>query len=156
MPINPQHQGSFTILDNSNEQSRMGFNFGAITAASLPGFLTEFGALRTAVNAIILGNIIQEMWVGDVTQFAKLVPADVNAQRERKWLVQYQDDTTFALYRVEIPTAEFTGRLQPLSDLADLTQTEMAAFVTAFEQLARSPEGNAVTVLQIRAVGRST
>lgn len=158
MPINPQHAGSFSILDNSNEISRMSFFFGPITALTLPGptgFLALYGAFRSATQALILGNIIQDQWSGDITQYAKTVPSDVNAQRERKASVTYEDTTTHALYRIEVPTVNLAGRVQPLSDLIDLTESVVAAWVTGFEALCLSPEGHAINVLQIRAVGRS-
>lgn len=155
MPINPQHAGVFTVLDNSEEQSRMSFFFGPVTALTIAAFLTQFGALRDATQDIILGTIIQDQWSGDITQYTKSVPSDVNAQRERKAQVTYEDTTTHALYRLEIPTIDLTGRMQPLSDLLDLTETDIAAWITAFEDLCKSPEGNAVSVLKIRAVGRS-
>jgi hypothetical protein len=45
--------------------------------------------------------------------------------------------------------------LLPGTDLADLTDTEIAAYVTAFETLARTEEGENVEVLYIEAVGRN-
>lgn len=156
MPVNPQHQGSFTYNDFSNEKSSMGFFFGPITVLTIAAFLTQYGALRTAVNAITLGNLVADQWTGDRTQYSNAIPTDENAQRERKFLVKYEDTTSLAQYRMEIPTADLTGRMIAGTDLVDLTDTEIAAFITAFETLCKSPEGGAVNVLEIRAVGRST
>ncbi|MCK5133316.1 MAG: hypothetical protein KAR40_14335 [Candidatus Sabulitectum sp.] len=158
MPINPGHIGSFTFLDASAEKSSMTFNFGAITAASLPGFLTQFGALRTATDAISIGQLVGDMWTGDKTKYSNVVPTDKDAQRERKFLVVYEDDTTLALYRMEVPCADYAlvDVFQGETDLVDLAQTAIAAFVTAFEALCRSPEGNAITVVSMRGVGRNT
>lgn len=156
MPINPQHSGSFTFLDYSEEKSTMSFFFGPITALTIADFLTEFGDLRTATDAITIGTLIQDSWTGDTTKYNNIAPSDVDAQRERKFLVTYEDSTTFALYRVEIPTADFTGRLVAGTDDVNLANTQVAAWITAYEQLCRSPEGNAVNVIGIRAVGRST
>lgn len=155
MPINPQHEGSFTFKDFSKEPSTMSFYFGAVTAVSIGGFLTQFGALRTATEAIVLGALVGDQWSGDVTKYDATPPTDVNAQRERKFLVLYQGTTTFSKYRLEIPIADFTARLVDDTDLVNLAQTEIAAWITAFEALCKTPEGEAVEVLEIRAVGRA-
>lgn len=155
MPLNPQHSASVTMKDYSNEDSVHSVYIGAITAVSLPGFLSDFGAYKTALGNITLGVVAKDQWIGDATKFDVTPPADVNAQRERKWLVHYQGTTTFSKYTLEVPTADFTGRLLDNTDLADLTETNMAAWVTAFETLARTPEGENVEVLYIEAVGRN-
>lgn len=151
--------GNFTLLDYSNEKSGMSFYAGDITAVSLPGFLTEFGALRTAVEGITAGTMAKEEWVGDRTILSNTPPASAQAQRELKWLVTYQGDTSQKLFQMEIPTADLgvAGILVPGTDLADLSQTQMAAFVTAFEQIARTPDSDleTVTVISIRFVGRN-
>lgn len=158
MPINPNHYGMLTYLDASSEKSTMSFNFGAITAASLPGFLTQFGAFRTAVNAISIGTLVADQWVGDKTKYSNVVPSDKDAQRERKFLVVFEDVTTLALYRMEVPCADYalTDLFDGSTDMVDLTQTEIAAFISAFETLCKTVEGNAVNVVSIRGVGRNT
>lgn len=132
---------------------------GDITAVSLPGFLTDFGALRTAIEGITLGKVQQEAWIGDRTVLDNVPPTDPNAQREVKWLVRYIGDTSGKLYSVEIATAELAGgHLLAGSDFADLAETDMAAFVTAFEDIARTPDDDTetVTVQSIQFVGRNT
>ena len=75
------------------------------------------------------------------------------AQRENKWLVRYHD-TAGALYSIEIPTAKLS-LLDAGTEFLDLTGTEAAAFVTAFQAGAVSPtDGSAVTVDSIQFVGR--
>jgi len=149
----------FTMLDYSNEKSSLQVYVGDITAISLPGFLTDFGALRTAIEGITLGKVHQEAWIGDRTVLDSVPPTDPNAQREVKWLVRYTGDTSGKLFSVEIATAELAGgHLLPGSDMADLTETDMAAFVTAFEDIARTPDDDTetVTVQSIQFVGRNT
>lgn len=161
--------GGFSVLDYSNETSRFSFNTGAITAASLPGTLTQFGALRTAIEGIILGVVSQEDLLVFNTRLSNVPPSDENAQIERGWLVSYEDDLPFfddpvnaipnegyqKKFTLVIGTADFTGRLLPESDFADLTDPGIAAFVTAFEAIARSPYGGTVNVLSIKGVGRN-
>lgn len=156
MPINPQHSGSFTFLDASEEKSTMTFHFGAVTAVSIAGFLTDFGAFRTATEAISGGALVGDSWSGDVTKYDASTPTDISFQRERKYVFFYQGATTFSRYQIEVPVADFdTDRLLPGTDVVDLTETEIAAWVSAFEQLCRTPEGEAVEVLSGQGVGRN-
>lgn len=157
MASNPDHYGSFTIKDYSNELSDTSFHNGPITAVTIAAYLTQFGALRAATTDIILGNIVSDMWVGDKTKYSVAPVTDPNAQRERKWLVTYEGTTSFSIYKMEIPTAnlELADALIVGTDLVDLTQTDIAAWVTAFEAIGKTPYQEAVNVVQIQAVGRS-
>lgn len=153
------HKAIFQLLDYSNEKTTSTVYVGPITVGTIVGFLTQFGALRDAIEDITLGNISKESWVGDDTVLTNTPPTDAEAQREKKWLVRYTGDTTDKIYTLEIGTAELAGgHLQPMSDMADLTETDMAAFVTAFEAIARTPDDDTetVTVQSIQFVGRNT
>lgn len=161
--------GSFTIMDYNREDSTTSFNNAAITAASIAGYLTQFGALRTAIEGIILGTVSDERAYVFNTRLSNTAPTDENAQVERAWDVLYEDNQPFfdapvnaipnagyqKVFHMTIGTADLEGRLLPGSDFADLTETSIAAFVTAFEAIARSPYGGTVNVLQIKAVGRN-
>jgi len=155
MPINPKHTASLTYIDASNEDTTTEVNVGPITALTIVAFLAQFGDFRNATNANTLGNLGADRWTGDATKYNATIPTDENAQRERKFLVNYQDTTTFAPYRVEIGTADLEGRMIAGTDFVDLTNTEIATWITAFETLCKSPEGNNVNVLSIQAVGRN-
>lgn len=159
----------FTLIDHSNEQGRVSLATGEVTAVSLPGLLSQVGALRGAIEGITLGVVAKESLMVFDTQLANAAPSDENAQVERAWMVSYEDATAFfddpvnaipnAGYRkkftLTIPTADIVGRLLPGTDQADLSDSGIAAFVTAFETTARSPYGGAVNVLSITAVGRN-
>lgn len=161
-------QGSITFMDYDREISTMQVNTGNITAISLPGTLTQWGALRTALAGITNGTISAESLNVFNTRLSNTPPAATDAQRERKWLVSYEDATAFfdapvnaipneafgRKYTVEIPCAYYFGHLLAHTDQADLSNADIAAFVTAFEALCKSPAGGAVNVLQITAVGR--
>lgn len=151
------HESIFTILDYSNEKSTTKIHNGDITAVSIAGFLTQFGALRDAIADIIRGEIATEAWVGDRTVLTSTPPTDEEASREAKWLVRYVGNTSDKVYTLEIATPLKTGNMLPMSDFADLTSTDMAAFVTAFEALARTPDDDTetVTVQSIQFVGRN-
>lgn len=161
-------EGSFSFKDYDGEPSSYGFHTGAVTAVSLPGLLTQFGALRTATAGLSIGTITAESLNVFNTKLANALPTDENAQRERKWLVFYEDEQQFfdpplnaipnsgyrKVFHFEIPCANFVGQLLENTDRADLTTTEWTAYKTAFDNIARSPYGGTVNLLYAEAVGR--
>jgi len=161
---------SFTMLDEGREKSSFSLATGEVTAVSLPDLLTEVGALRTAIEGITLGVVSDEALSVFNTNLSNTPPADVNAQIERAWLVTYEDNLPFfddpinaipnegfgRLFTLTIPTADISGgRKVANSDEGVLTETSMAAFITAFEETARSPYGGTVNVVKITHVGRN-
>jgi hypothetical protein len=151
-----KHTGAFTILDASEETSNWGFNIGAITAISLPGFLTNFGNLRTSLGNIIKGVVKKEKWVGDDTTITNVPPTDSTAQVELKFLLSYEGDTSKKVFHSEIATPD-TDLLIAGTDKVDLTDPAVADFITDFETIARSPDSDleTVTVLDMTLVGRN-
>lgn len=159
----------FSMLDHSGERGSISINTGNVTAVSLPGLLTEVGDLREAIEGITAGVVASESLMVFNTPLANEPPASQDAQVERAWLVSYEDDLPFfddpvnaipnegykKRFTLTIPTADIDGRLLANTDKADLTDTDIAAFVTAFETTARSPYGGTVNVLSITAVGRN-
>lgn len=145
----------FSLLDYSNEKSSTGIITGDVTGASLPGLLTQVGTLRGAIEGITLGVVSNERLSVFDTQLTTVPPTDEQAQVERAWYVAYEDSVNHKLFGITIGTADVAGRLLPESDKADLANTEIAAFVTAFEAVARSPYGNTVNVIRITHVGRN-
>lgn len=151
-----EHYGTFTIKDYSDETSVYRFNFGVITAATLPGFLTQFGALRTALQNITLGTVQKESWVGDSTVLSNIAPVNPNAQVELKFLVSYEGVTSKKKYRHEIPCPN-PSKVIAGTDKVDMTDPQVAAYITAFETIARSPDDDTegVNVVDMRLVGRN-
>lgn len=151
-----KHYGTFTVLDYSEEKSPTSFSFGAVTSVSIAGFLTQFGNLRTAIQGIITGVVHKEQWVGDSTVISNTPPTDTAAQIELKWLVTYEGATTNKKFRYEIPTPD-TSKLIPGTDQADLTDTDIAAYITAVEAIGRTPDDDTenINVLGINLVGRN-
>jgi len=128
---------------------------GPITALTIAAFLAQLGDLRNAQAALTLGTLTSDQWIGDTTQYSAALPTDENAQRERKWRVQYQDTVTFGKYRYEIPIAKVVGLLQTNSAKADLSAAAWVTWIAAFEVLVKSPNGNGVNVLGATLVGRN-
>ena len=141
--------GSFygiSVLDNSKETGRTDFTIGDLTSVSLPGALTQMGALRTAIEGVILGVVSQSRW-GDADFISRTPPSNVSAQRGIKWTLLLEDNTTHNVTKQLLPTADLT-LLDPGEEDLDLTADEGLALKTAVEALVKSPAGNAVTLLR--------
>lgn len=161
---------SITIRDRSGELSNVGFKLGPVTAVTLPGHLTATGTLRDAIDDITLGVIAKDEMKVYSNQLDASTPASPWANRETKFLVRYKDVTAFfdpgtnsipnegfgRTHNVEIPCPDLalTNLLLPNSDFVNLAQTEIAAFITAFEAEVLSPSNGAVEVQSIELVGR--
>lgn len=129
-----------------------------IDAANLATWLTGWGDFKTATDAIILGVLAKETVTIYDTILSGAVPASPFAQRELKMLVTYQGDTTLKKFRVEVPTPDLAALTLAADDSVVLADAGvMAAWVTAFEAIARNPEDDAetVTVIGARIVGRN-
>ena len=153
----------FGIRDNTGEISRSNIHTGNVTGASLPGLLTEVGALRTAIDGLTIGVIASESLSVFETALSAARPASPLAQRGVKWTVGYHDNTAFfddpvnAIPNIGYQKAfTFTIAAADLSLLADgqeeldLTEGAALAFVTAFENTARSAYGGRVVVDYIK------
>lgn len=163
-------QLSFSMLDHDRETSAIGIRTGAVTAVSLPGLLTQVGTLRGAIEGITLGVVAKESLSVFNTPLSNDPPADENAQVERVWVVQFEDNLPFfddpvnaipnegyrKKFTVAIPTADYEGNLLPNTDEANLNDDgPVEAFIAAFEAIARSPYGGTVNVLKMTAAGRN-
>lgn len=168
-----QGMGGFSFIDANGERSNMKFWTGVITAANLPGVLTQFGALRTAIDGIVLCNITDEYLKVFQTKLGSTRPNDAQAQREIKWLVTYTDITQYfdaptnsipnegfgKIFNVELPGADLS--LLPVKpgggfeEELDISTGAGLTFKNAFEALAKSPHGGTPQILSVRVVGRN-
>lgn len=159
---------TISILDSSNEVGQWQLNLVNLTAANLTAQQTLVANLMTATLPLIRGNEQQRSFNIPV-RFAVTPPADVEAQREDKWLITYVDNTPFLdaptnavpnpgygkKFTSELPTANRTGNMQAGTDIVDLTDGDWPAFITNFEATARSPYGGTPNIVQIKFVGRN-
>jgi len=126
---------------------------GELTAVSLPGFLTQFGALQTALDGITLGTRSAQSW-GEATQVSNTLPGDKDASVATEILVRYMGATTQKPYSLRIPTADYSVFNYSDPPNGDSIQFSGAgasaatlAFVTAFEALCKSPDDDAEAVI---------
>ena len=146
---------SWTIADYSDERSTVSVPVGDITALTIAGLLTQIGTLKSAIEGLTSGVIQRESW-GQSTKISNALPASQSAQRESKILVIYEDSVTYELFRMEIPCRNDANiALIANTDKLDLSDAETAAFVTAFEAIARQ-NGHACNVLEMSVIGRRT
>lgn len=140
-----------SFLDSSRETGKTDFHIGDLTAVSLPGALTQMGALQTAIEAVVLGTVSNSRW-GDNDILSSTPPASPLAQRGVKWSVLMEDAVLHTKFTNLIPTADLS--LLPtvggvVSEDLNLTAGVGLALKTALQDLVKSPAGNAAVVLRI-------
>ena len=142
-----------TFKDYSNETCTFQIEGVAMTAANFEAQRTLQDALVDAIEGIILGSHYKQTIKALVIRDSVNLPVFVEAQRETKWRVSYEDTVTHLIYSCDIPMANRI-KLAEHSDEADREDEDVLAFVNAFEAYARSPDGNAVVVRRITHTGR--
>jgi len=146
----------FQITDYSNEKSSFGVTSITANAGNLAAQQTAAAALFAAIEDLSIGELTKQS-MNLIIYDTPAIPTSPYAQRELKWLVQYQGDSSGKLFSVEIAAPDITDNVVVNTDVADLASTDWAAFVTAFESYVRSPDNGTetVTVIGARLVGRN-
>jgi hypothetical protein len=147
---------SLSILDNSNEDPASSVRFTVIDLATgnFTAWNAALDALQTAINGITLGTLATERRVADDKFLSRVRPSSKEAQREKKWLVRYEDTVTHKIYRNEIPTADLSLLTSGSDTIASFPVGPLADFKTAFEAAVLSPAKNTVTLLTLEYVGK--
>jgi len=147
---------AFQITDYSNEKSTTVLNTTVLTAGNFAAQQTLAAALAAAIENLSIGELTKQINSVPVLD-TPAIPTNPYAQREMKWLVQYQGDVSGKLFSSEIAAPDITDNVVPNTDTADITSTDWAAFVTAFEAYVKSPDDvtETVTVIGARLVGRN-
>lgn len=166
-------RAGFSIRDYNGEISNCSGFIVQATVVNLPSLLSDVGAFRTAMEDLILGVVSREYADLYNTLLSNDAPTDLNAQRERKILVFYEDTDEFLdavnavrnpLFRqiqtMEIPTARVQDKdgnslLLAGTESYDFTNPYVIAFVTAFEKFFRSQAIGSVKIVDMQLVGRN-
>jgi len=146
---------SISYLDHSNELRAVGLPVGELTAVSLPGFLTQFGALQTAMDNVTLGVRARQSW-GENSVVSNTPPANANAQVESEILVRCRGATAEAPYSFRIPTIDYAA-FNWVEDSAVLSgagaTAATTALIDAIEALVKMPaddtEGVVVYAIEV-------
>lgn len=157
---------NISILDHSDESTSFQFNVNTIDETNLAATQTAIDALKTAIGDanFILGGFQNDTISVKRPDTIAVSPA-AGAQRELKWSISYKDITAELAagvpnpgfdkrFNVEMGTAN-ASLLGVNTDQLDLGNVDVAAVVTAFESLVKSPYGGDVEVIRIRLVGRN-
>jgi len=147
---------AFQITDYSNEKSTTVLNTTVLTAGNFAAQQTLAAALAAAIEDLTIGELTKQINSVPVLD-TPAIPTNPYAQREMKWLVSYQGDVSGKLFSSEIAAPDITDNVVPNTDVADITSTDWAAFVTAFEAYVKSPDDptETVTVIGAHLVGRN-
>jgi hypothetical protein len=113
--------------------------------------------LANAIAGLTVGLEVKEVRSHSSTGTGSGQSSDVNAHRELKWLVTFSDDVTDKVYQREIPCPKLNSStlLQDIGGNANTGNAEWSSFITAFEAAAVSEDGNAVSFVGARYVGRN-
>lgn len=144
-----------TYQDYDNEPGVVKVGVPVFDAANYTAQSGEITTLWSAVDAITLGKYLKSEQGNRYIDPNPVPATDPAAQRELKWLVQYHDSTTGRKYSVELPTAD-PAMIDP-NDRAHAAIGDAGpvdAFITAFQAVVISRDGNAVVVDEITLVGR--
>lgn len=160
-----------TFMDRNKQKSSIRLRIGPVTAGTLAGYLTTTGTLRSAIEALTLTTVQKTQLLVFDNLLSNVVPTSGFAKRELKLLVKYRDVEEFfdaptnSIYNENFgqsQTAEIPGPNLALPDIylgdteyLDLTQTQVAAFKTAFEAVVLSDGGGDVQIESIKVVGRN-
>lgn len=154
------HYTVTTLKDFSDENTSFRIYNGAITAVSLPGFLTDYGNLKTALAAITIGTVYKDLWVGDSTILDETIPTDPFAQREIGLRFYYRGVNTGESHFFTVGTVDLdaVGASPGLDIIPSPYNATLQAFVDAVETIGRAPEDDTdlIQVYQVKVVGRNS
>ena len=146
---------TYAYIDHSNERSSWSIEGVDLSSANYDAQKTLWEQLRTAAAALLSGTL-NKTTISTIDDGSSAVPADSAAQRELKLRVTYADNVNGRKFHTAMPCPDLSHVLNVAStDIWDHTSGDGAAFATAFEAYVRAPgTGNAVTVTQLKTVGR--
>lgn len=147
-------QYAVSFRDYSNETSRLSVTIPTLNAGNIAAQDGLLDDLLDAIQDVVIGTLERETRTYEVVNGTGVAPASKDAQVERKWLVSARDNTTGFAVSFTIPTAD-SQFVSNNTDKMDLAGTEGAALVAAIEAVVKSRAGNAITVTEIRLVGRN-
>lgn len=150
-------QVSISGRDYSEEASKLSMHVDAITAANHDATVASAAALASAVETITDALVTKYQIVHSVTKLSNQAgSSDAESRRERKMMVQYEDDVSKNLYQFEVFSPDMSALTYDgkTDDVLLADGGAMAAFVTAVEANAVSPEGNSITITKATVTGR--
>jgi len=151
-------KGQFTFQDYSEEKSTVEFTYEQATAANFDAIVAHVAGALNALQDLTLGNVNKTTFIAQIND-VDLGPAGTpSAQREMKWLLEFEDNVTGGRFQREVPTADIVtaGLLITNTDIADMTHANWIALKTALDgNIRNNATGNTATLTGARLVGRN-
>lgn len=146
-----------TYADYGGEKSSFTIPILDYTAANFDANETLVDALVNAVDALTIGLEVKQVRSHSSSGTGSGNSSNVNAHRELKFLITFSDDVTGKVYQREMPCPLLNANtiLQDIGGNANVGDTLWTDFITAFEAAAESEDGNAVSFVSARYVGRN-
>lgn len=149
----------FTFKDSSKETSTVSFRLADLLAdgTNWAAIVADADAIQAALLGVCDGTLVERGIVAERTRLSNAVPTD-GSERERKWLVTYEDATTKGVFVATLPNREIDS--MPIAngtDFVDLsgTDAERDALIAAFNTNVVTPDGDNGTIISIERVGRN-
>ena len=121
--------------------------------ADYDALVTAGAAMVTAIEAISVGMLHKEQIA--INEAVEVGDAAAGAKREIGLRVFWADTTAETVGHFTIPAPDPEGAwLQVGTDIVDVSDSDIAALITAVNANVLSPDGNAVAVSRIVEVGR--
>lgn len=150
---------TITYKDFTGQLARMTVHIQQLTAANYDAVSTDLAALRTALDALTIGNLQRYQTVANVVRVSDGKASELMARRENKIALTYEDDVTHELYTVELPCADISDDAAfwegANSEYVDTSHALWTALETAWADVVESKAGNATTLRSGRFVGRN-
>lgn len=157
-----QDFNTFSFEDYDGEDSNVKINTVEITAANLDAQQTLLTTLRTAMNGILLGTVNKSV-VSDIGWDTYTQTTEPFAQREIKWVIIVEDTAGNRFRSNELPMADLNllegndkyiiknGVVSVVTGAA-----AVSAFKDAYEAVAVSNTGLALSIVEMYQVGRNS
>jgi len=148
-------KATLTFADYDGEKSSVSFSTATVGAGNIVAVGAAIDQFLTDIGNVTLGVNVKDVRVYSDTGSGSGQAASPNAQREMKWLCSYTDDITGAAQRMEIPCPLLSANTLGAGGLWNSADALWVAFKSAFENVVVSSAGNAVTLAEVRLVGRN-
>lgn len=150
---------TLTVIDDNGEPTTHGvLTNPADTGIEWDALLALMVAYKSSIDDIILGADKRRQYGAIYETLLPVRPAN-GAQREVKYLIRYRNLISNEFYRVELGTPKLDDVVfLTESRYIDLTAGNFPAFVTAFDNMVKAPDGSSddCELVSMEIVGRNT
>jgi len=145
---------SLSVRDYDKELARTRVAVVPLSATNFTAWNTLLDNLQTGISGIIIGEPASEVRTAAQNTLSAALPTDPFAQRETKWIVRSEDNTTHEIFRNEIPCSDLSLLSGNDEFITSFPVGPLATFKTAWEAAVLSPDGNDVTLISLQAAGK--